>query len=306
MWFHDPSRCLGLPRVININRHDHRVSRTSLLGVVNSVCGVCRQKVDWTCGGYLVRGALAMSCIRNVLPREGCWNGKELEGVPEETEDIEPYVLQTRLIGSGVVLVLECPMVSGTMMRNWKELDVRCGSISEPFVHPSHPNHPLFDIPNNLSTKCNGCKTYRGYAELSCIEDGCGFALCYGCATLPQVVKHRVHDHPLTLCYGEDASGKYWCDICERVCDPRKWFYTCKDHHASLHTKCVLGPYVGFMPRSILEDLDSYEVVLNGSVSRPFCTKCKLRCVYPIILKRLGVGVSDGYTCSLLCAYKFK
>ncbi|CAH8331078.1 unnamed protein product [Eruca vesicaria subsp. sativa] len=44
--------CLGLPCVININRHDHRVSRASVLGVVNSVCGVCRKKVDWTYGGY--------------------------------------------------------------------------------------------------------------------------------------------------------------------------------------------------------------------------------------------------------------
>ncbi|XP_023636923.1 uncharacterized protein LOC17882917 [Capsella rubella] len=38
--------CLSLPRVININRHDHRVSRTSVLGAVNSVCGVCHHKVD--------------------------------------------------------------------------------------------------------------------------------------------------------------------------------------------------------------------------------------------------------------------
>lgn len=26
--------------------------------------------------------------------------------------------------------------------------------------------------------------------------------------------------HPLSLCYGEEASGKYWCDICETIIDP--------------------------------------------------------------------------------------
>ncbi|CAH8322705.1 unnamed protein product [Eruca vesicaria subsp. sativa] len=46
--------CLGLPNVININRHDHRVSRTSVLGdsAMNSVCGVCRKQVNWKYGGF--------------------------------------------------------------------------------------------------------------------------------------------------------------------------------------------------------------------------------------------------------------
>ncbi|CAA7044142.1 unnamed protein product [Microthlaspi erraticum] len=185
-----------------------------------------------------------------------------------------------------------------------KVLDVRCGSISEPFFHPSHPNHPLFHIPHDRSINCNGCGAYSAYHVLRCIEDGCEFNLCFGCATLPQVVKHRVHDHPLTLYYGEDASGKYWCDICETETDPSKWFYTCKDHHASLHTHCVFGEFGGLMPRTTVEIKDkSYEVVLNDSVSRPFCTNCKSRCLYRIMLKMLGI--SDAYICSTYCAITF-
>uniref|UniRef100_A0A1J3F8U2 Zinc finger PHD-type domain-containing protein n=1 Tax=Noccaea caerulescens TaxID=107243 RepID=A0A1J3F8U2_NOCCA len=365
--------CLGLPTIININRHDHRVSRTCLLGVVNSVCGICRQKVDWTCGGYSCKRCSGYVVHSKCATSKDVWNGKELQGVPEETEDIEPYVViddstiqhfshtehylrlnvnddgilyeeKKRCIACSHPIGLQsfygCRSCDFILHRNcanlprkkwhvlhndrltlvtdeadWfvcracarlchgfrykdevKVLDVRCGSISEPFVHPSHhPNHPLFHIPDNRSMECNGCKERRSIAVLSCIEDGCGFALCFKCATLPQVVKHRVHDHPLTLCYGDDASGKYWCEICETETDPSKWFYTCKDHHASLHTRCVLGDFAWLMPRSTIE---SFEVLINDSVSRPFCTGCKSRCLYPIILKL--VGYSD-YLCSGDC-----
>jgi hypothetical protein len=136
---------------------------------------------------------------------------------------------------------------------------------------------------------------------LSCIEDNCGFLLCFGCATLPQMVKHRVHDHPLSLCYGEKASGKYWCDICEKETNPHTWFYTCKDHQASLHTKCVLGDLSSLMRRSTIKiEGTSYEVVLNNSISRPFCSWCKMHCIFPIILKTLGA--TNEYSCSLECA----
>ncbi|XP_023636108.1 uncharacterized protein LOC17881355 [Capsella rubella] len=85
--------CLSLPRIININRHDHRVSRTSVLGVVNSVCGVCRQKVDWIWGGYSCQRCPKYVVHSKCATRIDVWNRKELEGVPEEIEDIEPYVV---------------------------------------------------------------------------------------------------------------------------------------------------------------------------------------------------------------------
>jgi hypothetical protein len=136
---------------------------------------------------------------------------------------------------------------------------------------------------------------------LGCIEDDCRFAICFKCATFPQVVKHRVDDHPLSLCYGEKASGKYWCDICEKETNPEIWFYTCKDYQASLHIECVVGALSLLMPRSTINPWEkSYEVVLNNSASRPFCSYCELRCIFPIILKRLGS--SDNYVCSYFCA----
>ncbi|CAL9239280.1 unnamed protein product [Arabidopsis halleri] len=184
----------------------------------------------------------------------------------------------------------------------YTELDVLCGSVSEPFVHPSHPHHPLYYIPRVGNKTCSGCNNSASRV-LTCIESGCEFVLCFHCATLPQVVKHRVDDHPLSLCYGEKASGKYWCDICEKETYPSKWFYTCKDHRASLHKECVLGNFAGFMPRSTIKSRSgSFEVVLNNSISRPFCIVCESHCMYPIALKMLGL--SDLYICSLDCIRK--
>ncbi|XP_013610984.1 PREDICTED: uncharacterized protein LOC106317760 isoform X1 [Brassica oleracea var. oleracea] len=371
--------CIGLPRVININRHDHRVSRTLLLGVVDSVCGVCRKKVDWTCGGFSCKRCPGYVVHSKCATRNDVWNGKELEGVPEEEEDTEPYVVidentiqhfshkehyLRRICGNGVLYeenkrcsacthpiglqsfygcvdcdfslhqncaeclkrrrhvlhnerltlvtnkdleVFNCDACSrlsnGFMYKDgYKELDVLCGSISEPFVHPSHPHHPLYYIPTENDDKiCNGCNIQERHV-LRCIEGDCGFVLCFKCATQPKVVKHRVDDHPLSLCYGEEeeASGKYWCDICEKETDSKEWFYTCKDQRASLHRECVLGDSTGLMPRTVAKIWGkSYEVVLNNSVTRSFCIECKSRCMYPINLK--VPGTSEKCFCSVEC-----
>ncbi|CAN8308638.1 unnamed protein product [Cochlearia groenlandica] len=375
--------CLGLPRVININRHDHRIYRTSVLGVVNSACGVCRQKVDWTCGGYSCHKCIGYVVHSKCATSRDVWNGEELEAILEEIEDIEPYVViddntihhfshkehYLRLNVNDILYddnkrckacthpiclqswygCLDCDFIlhqscaklpkkkwhvldanrltlvtsevdffdcvacyrSSNGFRYGSRLDVMCGSISEPFFHPSHAAHPLYYIlPNKDQIKegqgiCNGCNTDCCHV-LKCIEDDCGFVLCFECATLPQVVKHRVDDHPLSLCYDEEeASGKYWCDICEKETDPKEWFYTCKDQRASLHIECVLGDFLGLMPRSTIKDKDnSYEVMLNKSITRPFCKECESHCRYPIMLKL--VGSSDTYFCSFLCQFIYR
>ncbi|CAN6861411.1 unnamed protein product [Brassica oleracea] len=324
--------CLALPRVININRHDHRVSHTSVLGDgdMNSVCGVCHKKVDWTWGGFSCKRCPGYVVHSKCATSKDVWNRKELKGIPEEEEDIEPYVViddktiqhfshkehYLEIHGNGILYeqnkrcsacthpiglqsfygftnkeleVFDCYACkrksNGFMYKHGKKkLDVMCGSISEPFTHPSHPHHPLYYSLIEKEELCNGCNG-REYFILKCIGGDCGFVLGFTCPTLPQVVNHRVDDHPLSLCYGEEeeASGKYWCDICERETNPNNWFYTCKNHLACLHIKCVLGDSSGFMPRSVATCWTrSFEVVLNDSVTRPFCSRCKSRCMYPI------------------------
>ncbi|CAA0393088.1 unnamed protein product [Arabidopsis thaliana] len=368
------------PLEVNHSYHSlHPLHGTSLIGIVNSVCGVCRQKVDWTCGGYSCQRCSTYNAHSKCATREDVWNGKELEGVPEEIEDIEPYVViddntiqhfshkehYMRLNVNGLMCevnkrcnacnhpispqsfygCMDCDFIlhqncAGFPRRKWHvlhnerlalvtsevnifgcsachkifngfryehedtKLDVLCGSFSEPFIHPSHPHHPLYCISPEDDEVCSGCNE-RSYHVLRCIEDNCGFILDFGCATFPQVVKHRIEDQPLSLCYGEKASGKYWCDICEKETNPNTWFYTCKDHRASLHTWCVLGDFMGLIPKSTIELWNiSYEVVLNSSISRPICRHCKSHCIPPIILKK--IGTSDPYFCSLDCIESFK
>ncbi|KAL0712629.1 hypothetical protein Bca4012_019607 [Brassica carinata] len=159
----------------------------------------------------------------------------------------------------------------------------------------------LYKILNNIrKKKSNGWKILE-FRVLRCIEGDCEFVLGFRCATLPQVVKHIAYDHPLSLCYGDkEVSGKYWCDLCEKETNPKEWFFTCKDHLATLHTKCVLGDSAGFVPRSVAKWRGKfYEVVLNKSVTRPFCSWCKSRCMYPINFKL--IGISETYFCSLDC-----
>ncbi|CAA7051959.1 unnamed protein product [Microthlaspi erraticum] len=375
--------CLDFPRLININRHDHRVSRTSLIGVVDSVCGVCRKKVDWTCGGFSCHKCPGYIVHSKCATRQDVWNGKELEGIPEETEDTEPYVRiddntiqhfshkeHNLRFNKGCILreedrwcsactqpiypksfygCMDCDFFlhkkcaelpkrkrhalhndwlslvtseddlfycsacyvrsngfkyQGEGAFSYVKLDVRCCSIYEPFDHPSHPQHPLYLLSPHDDGICNGCKRFQ-FKVLRCIEDKCGFVLDVKCATLPQVVNHRVEDHALTLCYGEEAEGKYWCDICEKELNPKKWFYTNKDHETSLHTECVFGDLTAFMPGKRGEYwYNHFEVVLNNSMSRPYCNQCKSRCMFPIML-RLFNGTLDSYICSYDCLDRF-
>ncbi|XP_010456811.1 PREDICTED: uncharacterized protein LOC104738316 [Camelina sativa] len=367
--------CLYLPRLININRHDHRISRTSVIGVINSTCGVCRQKMDWSYGGYYCQSCPDYFVHSRCATRRDVWNGKELDGVPEDTETLQVVIDNTTIqhfshiehylrlhingfrweeikrcractypiglqsfyscIDCDFILhqtcaefprkiwhvlynerltlvtsetnVFECDacyrMSNGfRYQREGKVLDVLCGTISEPFFHPSHPHHPLYYILQDEERECTGCNKLASHV-LTCIEEDCWFVLDFKCATLPQVAKHCTDDdHPFSLYYGKKANGKHWCDICGKETNIRTWFYTCKDYQDTLHIDCVVGDFSGLMPTTTIQVLSrSFVVVLNNGVTRPFCRWCKSRCMYPIMLKMLGT--SDTYVCSAGCLF---
>ncbi|KAG7589475.1 DC1 [Arabidopsis suecica] len=371
--------CSGFPWVININRHDHRVSRTSLIGVVNSVCGICRKKMDWSCGGYSCKRCPSYVFHTKCATREDVWDGKEMKDEPEEEEDIQPFTVidentihhvsheehNLRLDKSGIFIkdriceacvypiyhnsfysCMSCSFILHESCANlplWKRhvvsneryrykywdyfftcmacgllsngfkydatrstLDVRCASVTEPFVHKSHP-HPLFyTSPRGV---CSVCKKEEHHV-LRCVEDDCGYVMDYRCALLPYEVKHSVDHHFLSLCYGEEnASGKYWCDICEKETDPKTWFYTSKDCELTLHTDCVLGDFRGLKP-GIAEDeyvhhvRRDFKVLRNNSMSRPLCKQCKSRCIFPFFLETWNKNsIHNGYYCSESCFY---
>ncbi|EOA20203.1 hypothetical protein CARUB_v10000498mg, partial [Capsella rubella] len=363
-----------LPR---LDSHDHRMSRTSVLGVLDAICGVCWQKMNWTYGGYSCQRCHDYVVHSKCATRKHVLDGKELKGVPGDPEVVEPYKIiddntlqyfshkehYLRLHRNGFFWeefkrcracthpidlqsffgCMECDFIlhktcaefprkiwhvlynkrlslvtseddiyecyacqrmsnGFRYQREDKVFDVICGTIAEPFIHPSHLHHPLYYIPQVEERECNGCKELASHL-LTCIEDGCGFFLDFKCATLPQVVMHSIDDYPLSLCYGKDTNGKHWCEICNRETDIKTWFYTCKDQHDSFHIDCEIEDFSGIMPASTIDVLSkSFKVMLNNGVSRPFCSSCKSHCMYPIMLKRLGT--SDTYVCSASCLSK--
>ncbi|KAF3579280.1 hypothetical protein DY000_02035699 [Brassica cretica] len=212
-------QCIDLPRVININRHDHRISYTRRLGHGESPwkCGVCRKKVDGFYGAYTCSKCSTFVVHARCATRKDVWDNVELEGMPEE-EVIAPFevvddstirhfshdhnlyinkdgqILHENIVCEACVFQIgsesfyscrKCDFIlhekcanlprkkrhvcsnlpftlntvsrlgicclcgkrfSGFRYESYNSsrkttLDVQCGSISEPFVHESHP-HP--------------------------------------------------------------------------------------------------------------------------------------------------------------------
>ncbi|XP_010528985.1 PREDICTED: uncharacterized protein LOC104805963 [Tarenaya hassleriana] len=191
-------------------------------------------------------------------------------------------------------------------------VDVQCISISEPLNHDSHP-HPLYFV-DRCRGNCEACGKL-GYLGFRCIREECEYFLHYGCAVLPKMVeKHKADDHPLFQCYGEDidATGRYWCDICEREVDPKRWFYTCDRCCTTFHIDCVLGDlFMGHAAGSmfttkafdIVAPNRQVQVVANNGICRPYCDVCKSRCKASLILKtRDDAGL---FICSSPCLRHF-
>ncbi|XP_023644268.1 uncharacterized protein LOC17894228 [Capsella rubella] len=194
--------------------------------------------------------------------------------------DVVPYTLKAvRKTSYCTICSMVCDGFKYTAQGRL-DIDVRCGSLYEPFVHKSHI-HPLYI--KLVTGNCIGCGNVIDNYALICII--CENGLCLSCANLPEYIWHKNDVHPLTLCFGcEMTSSNYCCDICEEELDPSKWFYSCFDCGVTLHTQCVIGNFSGLLLGRRANEL---EVVLNNHNTRPLCSQCHSRCNPLIILKLL-------------------
>ncbi|CAN7025865.1 unnamed protein product [Brassica oleracea var. botrytis] len=370
--------CIDLPRIININRHDHCISYTRRLGHGDWTCGVCREKVDGFHGAYSC--SVASKCSSSYVVHSKCatrkdvWDQIELEGTAEE-EEVSPFevvddttikhfshehclwliedgrILQENKLCEACVFQIQsesfysceqcdyilherCANISikkrhvchsqpftlhtssgtktsrcalcerkftGFMYKSasHKILDVRCGSISEPFEHDSHP-HPLYYSEKTYKH----CSAHGGGMKIGMLScDECDYSLDFRCALLPKmVVNHRYDDHPLFLSYGDSyVWGEYWCEACETKVNPKKWYYTCNECGVVLHISCVVGDFSYITPvRAGSLTRSNKEVVPNTCVCRKICSTCNSRCKLPSVLKVSKPGV-DSYYCSNSC-----
>ncbi|CAL9243480.1 unnamed protein product [Arabidopsis halleri] len=161
-----------LPRVISINRHDHRISHTFHLGQGDGdwECGVCRKTINWVYGGYKCSRCPSYAVHSRCATRIEVWDGLELEDEPEEEEEIEdPF----------------------------KVINEK-GDI----VHFSHEEHVLrLDenyVTDDAHMRCRCCiLAINGDPCYKCVE--CDFILHEACANLPRKKRHLLHTHKLTL-----------------------------------------------------------------------------------------------------------
>ncbi|EOA12298.1 hypothetical protein CARUB_v10007978mg [Capsella rubella] len=273
--------CISLPRVIRINRHDHRISRVSSLG-------------------------------------PGNWDAKELEGVPEKDEEErkpfevidhiqikhfshehnlkvslsssrleEPrehcYACTIPLYSELCYTCTQCDFILHDACTNLPlkkrhdygacgrfctgfsymdkyylfKIDVRCALISGAIKHESHPHLLVIirDMDSKRFESCDSCDSICWFfLRCSDIDDCDGYNLCFRCATLPTLLRYKYDDHPLSLCYEELYP---------------KFGFTNEMNVVQLFILNVLK--MGYS--------DSFYLLPNHHLSRPICYLCKTRCM---------------------------
>ncbi|KAG7611223.1 DC1 [Arabidopsis suecica] len=184
--------CIFLPRVIYINRHDHRISHVSSLSPGKWICRVCYEHVNEDYGAYacsICSYFFHSKCATNT----NIWDGRELEGVPEEDEkeEIKPF-----------------EVIDQTLIKHFThEHNLKASISSSRLEEPRE--------------RCCAC-TLPFYSEMCYKCTQCDFILHDSCANLPLKKRHEISTHKLMLCtksqLGANFENSFFCVTCQRYC----------------------------------------------------------------------------------------
>ncbi|CAA7040289.1 unnamed protein product [Microthlaspi erraticum] len=252
---------IGLPRVININRHDHRISYTPRLGHGEWKCKVCRKKVDGFYGAYSCFKCHAFSVHSKCATRKDVWDMVEREGTSEEEEIIAPYeVIDDNTIkhfSHDHNLQLNKDENHEMMILPESTLCVACVShiFSEPFfsckqcgfiIHEKCANLPRrkrhmrnnkpFTVRTDSHREVSWCKLCHQYFTGFRYESGPYLTLDVRCASATDTLVHESHPHPLHY-YSRYSHDK----PCSR-CGSKYGLYKCDECDYILDGKCALLP----------------------------------------------------------------
>ncbi|KAG2243338.1 hypothetical protein Bca52824_094822 [Brassica carinata] len=203
-------RCIDLPYVIKVSRHNHRLAFTPSNPFKESAdCGVCYQKIDVNYGEYsCVKGCVYAMHSRCAL-RYDVSDRKELEGEPEETYE------NTKMFedkGDGVILHQSHPCHQIKLEKQLHDESKRCQACMLPF--------------------CDDGNVYR------CTKS-CDFILHESCAYIPGVKQSMLHVHPLVLELGTSTTSFFWCWKCERRSCGFAYVCPIEGCHLKLDTLCA-------------------------------------------------------------------
>ncbi|CAA0383173.1 unnamed protein product [Arabidopsis thaliana] len=350
------------------------------------LCGVCRESIDTNFARYSCVKGCSFAVHSKCATRKDVWDGKELEGEPEEDESL--YIFKSfNEISDGIIeyfrhrshhmrldedtnrafdenkrcracsfpicddLIYSCMQCDFILHQTcahlppWKQhathphrllllvdeehedyfqctackresngfaykccardcnftLDVSCASIAESLIHRFHP-HPIYLIHESTAQEfCSICGQLIGH-RLNCGE--CRFALCFGCATLPNKLRYKHDEHFLIFSYDEDFSGSqesgpHLCEVCEKQANPKNGVYMCNDCNVTLHAECLLGKEMYMMPiGGLISRNVNVDILPNNRLTRNICQRCHNRCQGKIIFKARD---RSTFLCSLFC-----
>ncbi|PWA50476.1 C1-like protein [Artemisia annua] len=110
-----------------------------------------------------------------------------------------------------------------------------CAQLPLTLKHQLHPDHSL-DLVDTWEDeyfyKCTGCYNFGNTFVYKC--ETCGFHLCVNCAYLPNIIKHKTHNHPLIQVI--DPQPK--CKACDKLCSGMS--YACKACDFQLCMFCAM------------------------------------------------------------------
>ncbi|AEE76476.1 unnamed protein product [Arabidopsis thaliana] len=378
--------CVYFPCIIKISRHEHRLSFNSSLTPEQWLCGVCRESIDTNFARYSCVKGCSFAVHSKCATRKDVWDGKELEGEPEEDESL--YIFKSfNEISDGIIeyfrhkshhmrldedtnrafdedkrcractfpicddLIYSCMQCDFILHQTCAHLpprkqhathphpllllvdeehedyfqctackresngfaytccardcnftlDVSCASIAESLIHRFHP-HPIYLIHESTAQEfCSICGQLIGH-RLNCGE--CRFALCFGCATLPNKLRYKHDEHFLIFSYDEDFSGSqesgpHLCEVCEKQANPKNGVYMCNDCNVTLHVECLLGKEMYMMPiGGLISRNVNVDILPNNRLTRNICQRCHNRCQGKIIFKARD---RSTFLCSLFC-----
>ncbi|KAJ4868838.1 Cysteine/Histidine-rich C1 domain family protein [Raphanus sativus] len=253
--------CIDLPRVININRHDHRISYTPRLGHGEWKCRVCRKEVVGFYGAYTCSKCPTFSVHARCATREDVWDMVEREGTPEEEEEeeIPPYQViddntvkhfshdhNLQLNKDGVILS-ENTLCKACIFQISSEPFYICKQHHCGFIlHEKCANLPRKKrhVCNNLPFTLHTDSHYKFQCWL-CYQHSSGFryesgpfvTIDVGCASTSDLVEHESHPHPLYYCSSYEDSKP--CSRCKRSNDR---LFSCDECEYDLDGKCAILP----------------------------------------------------------------
>ncbi|KAL1203382.1 hypothetical protein V5N11_033164 [Cardamine amara subsp. amara] len=250
--------CVTLPRVICINRHEHRISLRLPLGSGNWSCRVCRKHVDKEYGGY--------SCLTcsNYGVHSKCaidyrvWDRIELDGVPEEDpEEIMPF----KVVDEGAIKhFCHEHNLRLTVLEEGEDVHLRNKQCSACVL-------PIYSDP------CYICTHH------------CDFILHEVCANFLKKKRHPAYSRRFTLSFSQDDSHLGRCGDCICCNQPiinNGFLYKSGNYRIDVQCASFQDGYVhASHPHSELVVLENYKVCSNckrdgsGSYFKMGCTECE-------------------------------